>query len=349
MSFRNVSTLKHGDIALIEFHYPPVNALGASVRTGIFSKLQELIADTSIKAIVLKGKGRFFSGGADINEFGIESAKPTLRELINAVEASEKPIIAAIDGAALGGGMELALGCHYRVGSVKAKLGLPEVKLGLLPGAGGTQRLPRLIGPIAALELIVEGDLPLMLKSALKLGLLDQIIGDEVNNGDIAFARNFLNKPIRRLSQDNSMIDAKDRRAFENDAARLLKRNRGLEAPKACVQAIRDTFELSFIEASQRERHAFMRLLNGSESKAQRHLFFAERKALKVPGLGKEVKPRDVKRIAVIGAGTMGSGIAMCLTINGFRVTLIDINPDNLKLGLERIRNNFKRRNLGVI
>lgn len=342
MNSSNVSILKHGEVAVIEFSCPPVNALGAAVRAGIHAKLQEAAADRSVSAIVLKGGGRFFSGGADITEFGNAPVEPSLNDLISAVESSEKPIVAAINGAALGGGMELTLGCHYRIGSAQAKMGLPEVKLGLLPGAGGTQRLPRLIGPVAALEPIVKGA-PTDARTALKLGILDKVTGDDFETEVISFAREILRQPIRRLSQDNSKIEAADKDAFEAEAARLLKRNRGLAAPKACVQAIRDAFDLPFAEATHREREAFARLRDSSESKAQRHLFFAERQALKLPGIGKNVKPRDVRRIAVIGAGTMGGGIAMSLALGGYEVTLIDINPDNLDRGLATIEKSFRK------
>ena len=342
MSSSKVSILKHDEVAVIEFSNPPVNALGAAVRTGIYTKLQEAAADESITAIVLKGSGRFFSGGADITEFGNAPVEPSLTDLINAVESSEKPVVAAINGAALGGGMELSLACHYRIGSAQAKLGLPEVKLGLLPGAGGTQRLPRLIGPVAALEPIVKGA-PIDAQKALELGTLDKVTSSDVEAEAIVFAREILGQPIRRLSQDDSKIEVADKGSFEGEAARLLNRSRGLAAPKACIQAIRDTFDLPFAEAAQRERDAFARLRDGSESKAQRHLFFAERQALKLPGIGKDIKPRVVEHIAVIGAGTMGGGIAMSLALGGFEVTLIDINPENLERGLTTIEKNFRK------
>ena len=338
-----VSSRTDGEVAIIEINSPPVNALGNAVRRGIFDNLAEALADEEIEAIVLTGKGGFFSGGADITEFGKPVSDPILSDLIMAIEAAEKPVVAAINGTALGGGLEVALGCHYRLAPRNARLGLPEVKLGLLPGAGGTQRLPRLVGPVAALAPIVSGT-PLSGDEAEALGVIDQLTGSDVVKDATEYAREVKDKrPLRRLSEDNSKLKAVDMEAFENEAARLLSRSRGLAGPKACVQSVRNALSMPFAEASAEERTMFKELREGDESKAQRHLFFAERQALKLPGVGREVRPREVNRVAVIGAGTMGGGIAMSLALGGYDVVLIDVNPENLEKGLATIEKNFRR------
>lgn len=343
MSERKVTVRRDGEIGVIEIDNPPVNALGGAVRKGVWDGLHDL-QGAGVSAIVLACKGRTFSGGADITEFGKPPVEPGLSVLIDEIEASEVPVVAAVFGTALGGGFEIALGCHYRVGPSSVKLGLPEVKLGLLPGAGGTQRLPRAIGMEAALPPIVTGD-PIPGDVAAKLGLLDRVIEGDLTEGAIAFAREVADKSVRRLSRDDSALASTkaDPVAFEEAATRLLSRSRGLKAPAACVQAVRNCLTMDFADGSRWERETFQDLRGGEESAAQRHHFFAERAALKLPGVGKDVQPRPVKKIAVIGAGTMGGGITMSMATGGYDVVMIDKSREALDRGFGIIEKNYRK------
>ncbi|OWU84973.1 3-hydroxyacyl-CoA dehydrogenase [Oceanicola sp. 22II-s10i] len=332
---------KDGEVAVITITNPPVNALSGAVRQGIWGHLQDALADESVKAIVLAGSARAFSGGADITEFGKTPVEPGLNPLIDGIEAADKPVVAAIEGLAFGGGFEIALGCHYRVMGPKGSLGLPEVKIGLIPGAGGTQRLPRLIGATASLAPIVTGD-AISADDAVKLGIADKLIEGDMLAGAVAFAKDVADKrPLRRVSELD--VPAGDAEAFEKEASRLIARNRKLQAPQACVEAVRASMSQPFAEGMKTEHDIFHSLREGDESKAQRHLFFAERAALKLPGVDKDVKPRKVEKIAVLGAGTMGGGITMSMATGGYDVTIIDLNPDNLKRGLGIIENNYRK------
>jgi 3-hydroxyacyl-CoA dehydrogenase len=339
-----VSVRTDGEVGVIEIDNPPVNAMGGAVRKGVWDGLHALQADDAVKAIVLACKGRTFSGGADITEFGKPPTEPALSALIDEVEASDKPVVAAVHGTAYGGGFEIALGCHYRVGPASVRLGLPEVKLGLIPGAGGTQRLPRVIGMVAALKPIVTGD-PIHGGEAAEMGLIDKLIEGDLTAGAIDFARSIVGKPLVRISQDDSKLaDTKaDPSAFEAEATRLLSRTKRLQAPAACVEAVRNCLTMGFEEGSKAEREIFYRLREGEESKAQRHHFFAERAALKLPGVGKDVKPRPVQKIAVIGAGTMGGGITMSMATGGFDVVMIDKSPEALERGMGIIEKNYRK------
>ena len=340
MSEDRVSVRKDGEIGIIEIDNPPVNAMSAAVRRGVHDGLQALSADPAITAIVLACKGRTFSGGADITEFGKPPVEPGLSVVIDALEASAKPVVAAVHGTTLGGGFEVALGCHYRVGPSSVRLGLPEVKLGLIPGAGGTQRLPRAIGPVAALAPIVTGE-PIPGAKAAELGLIDRLIEGDLTEGAIAFAREIADRPVRRLSQDDSRLAEAE--GFEEEAMRLLSRTRRLQAPAACVEAVRNSMTLPFDAGSRAEREIFARLRDGEESQAQRHHFFAERAALKLPGVGKDVKARPVRKIAVIGAGTMGGGITMSMATGGYDVVMIDKSPEALERGMGIIEKNYRK------
>ena len=344
MSEKKVSVRKDGEVGIIEIDNPPVNAMSAAVRSGVWDGLHELQADAGVKAIVLACKERTFSGGADITEFGKPPLRPGLSEVIDEVERSDIPVVAAVFGTALGGGLELALGCHYRVGPASVKMGLPEVKLGLLPGAGGTQRLPRAIGMEAAVGPIVTGE-PMDGTEAARLGLLDKLIEGDLLSGAVDFARSVIGQPVRRLSQDDTKIapTRADDSGFEAEVSRLLSRSRGLKAPAACAQAVRNCLTLSFDDATQWERDTFQDLRKGEESEAMRHHFFAERAALKLPGVGKDVKPRPVKKIAVIGAGTMGGGITMSMATGGYEVTMIDKSPEALERGMGIIEKNYRK------
>jgi 3-hydroxyacyl-CoA dehydrogenase len=335
---------RHDVIAIVTVDSPPVNALSAAVRRGIHDNVQAAIADPEVKAIVLTCAGRTFIAGADITEFGKPPQPPSLNEVISVLENSPKPTIAAIHGTALGGGLEVALGCHFRVATQDAKLGLPEVKLGLLPGAGGTQRLPRAVGPELGVKMVVTGD-PIGAPEALKHGLIEEIVEGPAAGGE-AFARKVLaeNRPIRRLREDDSKLAAAkaDRSIFTNAAAAANKKNRGLEAPLACAEAVSWTLDLPFDEALKKERESFMRLVMGNQSKAQRYAFFAEREAAKVSGVPEGTKPRPVNRVAIIGAGTMGGGIAMSFANAGIPVTLIETGEEQLKRGMGVMQKNYE-------
>ncbi len=336
---------RDGGIAVIAISNPPVNALGHGVRAGLIERLQEASDAPEIQAVVVIGAGRGFSGGADITEFGQPSEPPSLPEVIAAFERSAKPTIAAIHGIALGGGLELALGCHYRVATPDARLGLPEVKLGLLPGAGGTQRLPRLIGPEAALKLIASGD-PLAAAKAHEQGLIDGLIDGELKAGAVDFARQIVADGAatpRTSERDDMLVETRrDPSRFEALAAETVKRARGLQAPKGCVECVRNAFTLPFGEGATRERELFETLREGDQSKAQRHIFFAERAASKVADLSPDVRPRKIERAAVIGAGTMGGGIAMNFANAGLPVTIVETSQDALDRGLAVIRRNYE-------
>ena len=335
---------RHDGIAVVTVNNPPVNALSAAVRRGIQDCVQKAIADPAVKAIVLTCAGRTFMAGADITEFGKPPQPPTLAEVISGIENSSKPTIAAIHGTALGGGLEVALGCHFRVAVKEAKLGLPEVKLGLLPGAGGTQRLPRAVGPELAVKMIVGGD-PIGAVDALKQGLIEEIVEGPAAGGE-AFARRVLaeKRPLRRLRDDDSKLEAAkaDRSIFTNAVAAMTKRARGLEAPFAAADAVGAAIDLPFDEGLKKERESFLKLMNGDQSRAQRYAFFAEREAAKVAGVPEGTRPRNVARVAIIGAGTMGGGIAMSFANAGIPVTLIETAEEQLKRGMSVMQKNYE-------
>ena len=282
-----------------------------------------------MRAVVLAGTPRAFSGGADITEFGGPSRAPTLRDLIAQIEAMTKPVIAAIHGVALGGGLELALGCHWRVAWKGARLGLPEIKLGLLPGAGGTVRLPRLIGVEAALKVILSGD-PVPPERAE--GVVDAILDGPYPDAAIAWAEGKAGQPLRRVRDDDAKLAPAraDPGLIDRAAAPLLRRHRGAPAAAACVEAVRRAATMPFEQALAAERETFTTLVQSDESRAQRHAFFAEREARKLPDMPADVRAKPVVRAAVIGAGTMGGGIAMCFANAGIPVTLIETAQDAL-------------------
>jgi 3-hydroxyacyl-CoA dehydrogenase len=321
-----------------------VNALSAAVRKGILEGVKSASADSQVQAIVLACAGRTFVAGADITEFGKPPQSPSLHEVITLIENTQKPVIAAIHGTALGGGLELALGCHFRVATKDAKLGLPEVKLGLLPGGGGTQRLPRAVGPELAVKMIVTGEF-ISAQDALKNGLIEEIVDGEPAVGGEAFARKVLaeKRPLRKLRDDDSKLAAAkaDKSIFTNAAAAANKRNRGLEAPLAAAEAVSHALDMPFDEALKTERELFLKLMNGDQSKAQRYAFFAEREAAKVD-VPAGTKPRKVEQVAIIGAGTMGGGIAMSFANAGIPVTLIETGEEQLKRGLGVMQKNYE-------
>ncbi|MEM5471683.1 3-hydroxyacyl-CoA dehydrogenase NAD-binding domain-containing protein [Hoeflea sp. AS60] len=340
----NVTYTADGDVAVITIDNPPVNAFGFDVRRGVIEAMDRAEADSTVSSVVLTGGGRVFSGGADITEFGKTPREPSLPDVNTRCETMTKPVVAAIHGVAFGGGLEVSLSCHGRIASQDAKLALPEVKLGLIPGAGGTQRLPRLIGPEAALDVIVPGN-PVGAQKALSVGLVDRIAGDDLLEDAKAFARELAAAPEKpsavRDREDKLEAARRDPAAFDAHAADLTKKARGLDAPLACVRAVRLTLDTPFDAALAKERDIFIELMNGEQSKSQRHLFFAEREAGKVPGIGRDVKPRTVAKAAVIGAGTMGGGIAMSLVNGGIPVTILEMSQEALDRGMSVIRRNY--------
>ncbi|MGY3585226.1 3-hydroxyacyl-CoA dehydrogenase [Bradyrhizobium sp. USDA 4341] len=335
---------RHDNIAVVTVNSPPVNALSAAVRGGIFDCVKSAIDDAQVQGIVLTCAGRTFIAGADITEFGKPPKPPGLADVLSLMESSPKPIVAAIHGTALGGGLEVALACHYRVATKDAKLGLPEVKLGLLPGAGGTQRLPRAVGPELAVKMIVGGD-PIGADAALKAGLIDEIVEGPASGGE-AFARKVVaeKRPLRKLRDDDSKLAAAkaDRSIFTNAVAALTKKSRGLEAPFAAADAVGAAIDLPFDEGLKKEREGFLKLMNGEQSKAQRYAFFAEREAAKISGVPEGTKGRNVARVAILGAGTMGGGIAMSFANAGIPVTLIETGEEQLKRGLGIMQKNYE-------
>jgi len=333
-----IETKLHDDVLEIVMNNPPVNALGAGVRQGLGKALAEAQDDPAVKAIVIRGGGKMFSGGADITEFGKPPADPWLPQLVDAIEASAKPVVAAVHGMALGGGLEVALGCHYRIASPKAKLGLPEVSLGLLPGAGGTQRMPRLVGAEAALGMIVSGA-PIPATKAAQAGLVDKLAesDDSLAAEAIAYART-LDAP-RRTGDRSVSADPAVFEKFATDNARKIK---GLDAPKACIEAVKAATELPLDQGQEKERALFMQLVSGEQSRALRHVFFAERAAAKIDGLPKDIQLRPIAKVGVIGAGTMGGGIAMNFLSAGIPVTIVEMAQEALDRGTSVVRKNYE-------
>ncbi|ESX67255.1 3-hydroxyacyl-CoA dehydrogenase NAD-binding domain-containing protein [Mesorhizobium sp. M0142] len=335
-----VSTTRHGNVALVTIDNPPVNALSFHVREPLMRALVSLRDEPSVGAIVIACAGRTFVAGADITEFGRPAQQPELRAIVAVLETIAKPTVAAIHGTALGGGLELALGCHFRVADRAARLGLPEVKLGLLPGGGGTVRLPRLVGPLKALSMIVSGT-PINAAEARAAGLVDAVFDGDLTAQAVSFASETAAKggPFTPVRDRNDRLDQADLPAFDKEAATLAGKARGLEAPIACAQSVRNALTLPFDEALAAERDLFVKLVAGDQSRAQRHLFFAEREAAKLAG--KDVVRRKIARVGVIGAGTMGGGIAMAFANGGLPVTLLETTQEALQRGLATIDKNY--------
>ncbi|MFD1982245.1 3-hydroxyacyl-CoA dehydrogenase NAD-binding domain-containing protein [Mesorhizobium newzealandense] len=331
---------RDGDVAIVIIDNPPVNALSLHVREPLKQALVELRDDPLVAAIVITCAGRTFVAGADITEFGKPVQQPELRAIIATLETIAKPTVAAIHGTALGGGLELALGCHFRVADASARLGLPEVKLGLLPGGGGTVRLPRLVGALKALKMIVSGA-PIGAEEAHTTGLVDALFEGDLTTHAVNFAREIARKggPFTPVRDRDDELKGTNLAAFDAEAADLAKKARGLEAPVACAQAVRNAVTLHFDEALAVERALFVKLVASDQSRAQRHLFFAEREAAKSPG--KDPVKRRIARVGVIGAGTMGGGIAMAFANGGYPVTLLETGHEALQRGLATIDKNY--------
>ena len=308
------------NIAVVTIDNPPVNALSHAVRSGVSDAIQELCKDTSVKAIILICEGRTFCAGADISEFGKPPLSPSLSNLMAKMDQINKPLIAAIHGTALGGGFELALGCHYRIMIEGAKVGLPEVNLGLIPGAGGTQRLPRLIGVAAALEMITSGK-PISARKAFEVGVVDRICDNNLLVSATKFAKDIIGKPFIKTSELELLASPE---IFEEFSKKILKRTRGFLAPNIAISAVRAATEKSFVEGVKFEQECFEKLIKSPESLAQRHLFFAERLATKVPDIGKDTSIRKIEKIAIVGGGTMGCGIAISFLTNSIPVLVLE-------------------------
>lgn len=321
-------------VLLVTIDNPPVNATAFDVRQGVMAAVTFLQATENAQAMVLTGAGKTFVGGADITEFGKPAQEPLLPDVFAALEASAKPVIAALNGAALGGGLELALSCHGRIAHSNARLGLPEVNLGLVPGAGGTQLLPRLVGQSEALELIVKGR-PVAAGKALKIGLIDALAQDSLIEDAIRLAKIATDHPLRRISQ--LAVPAVDAGEFETRATGYLKRARGRQAPAEAIALVRLAGELPFAEGVKRERETFLRLRDSLQSKALRHLFFAERACGKPAGLA-GILPRPVRTVAIAGTGLMGCGIAVAALNAGYRILALDQTEEAARKGEARIR-----------
>jgi 3-hydroxyacyl-CoA dehydrogenase len=336
-----IRTELHDDILVIISDNPPVNALGAAVRQGLAAGIKQGLADPQVKAMVIRCDGRTFFAGADITEFGKPFVEPGLPAVVDQIEASTKPVVAAIHGTALGGGCEVTLGCHYRIAVPSAKIGTPEVKLGLLPGAGGTQRLPRIAGVPLALELTAKGD-PISAKKALDAGLIDRLADeDSLVEDALGFAREVAAiQPLPRASEKTAKADPDAIAAFKKDNARKF---RGFDAPAANIACIEKASDgSSFDEGIAFERQEFMKLMMGVQSAAQRHIFFAERQAAKIDGIAADIALRPIAKVGVIGAGTMGGGISMNFLSAGIPVTIVEMAQEALDRGTGVIRKNYE-------
>ena len=329
------------NVGIIKGNNQPVNALSFEVRKGLIDTLRTLLDNKFIEGIILCGEGKTFFAGADISEFGKPMQSPNLNDVVFEFENSKKPIVAALHGTPLGGGLELAMGCNYRVALANTKLGLPEVKLGIIPGAGGTQRLPRLAGIEKALSMITSGT-PISAKDAFDCGILEQVFEDALIENSISFIKN-------KLSQDNHPITSKltekisgiKDEVFDTFSNAIKKKYRGRKSPFCAVEAIKASTSLSFSEGLEKERELFKLCHDSNESSSLIHMFFSERKALKVPDISKDTKILPITSAAVIGCGTMGGGIAMSFTNVGIPVTVIESSQEALDKGIKIIEKNY--------
>lgn len=320
-------------VAVIEIDNPPVNATSQAVRAGLLTAIHEVDCNPQIEAVVIACAGRTFVAGADIREFGQLPREPHLPDVIDAIEACSKPVVAAIHGTALGGGCEIALACHARVAEPGASLGLPEVKLGLVPGAGGTQRLPRLVGLEAALDLVTSGRI-VKAAEALRLGLVDRLSSGDLRQDAMDFARELTGQPLRRTGE--RVVTALDPQEASAKVAEIRRKARGAEAPAKAAELVLSSASLPLADGMARERETFLELRSSEQSAALRHAFFAEREVTRLPGLD-SVEPRSVQKIGIVGAGTMGSGIAIAFADAGFDVKIVETSEQALAAGQARI------------
>ncbi|MBI2800966.1 MAG: enoyl-CoA hydratase/isomerase family protein [Gammaproteobacteria bacterium] len=338
-----VSYARDGRIAIIMVDNPPVNALSLPVRQGLAQSFQTFMADPAALAAVLICNGRTFIAGADITEFDKPIEEPWLPKVIHQIEDCTKPVVAAIHGTALGGGLETAMACHYRVAVASAQVGLPEVSLGLLPGATGTQRLPRLAGVRTALDAMISGK-PLSAAAAHQKGIVDQVIDGDLKAGAVAFAEELLKggkgpRVIRNIKIDAASLTPN---FFADYRKSIARDTRGFFAPEQIVKCVEAAVSLPYFDAVKRENELFMQCMNSSQSKAQRHLFFAEREVAKIPDVPKDTPARTIKKVAVVGGGTMGGGIAMNFANVGIPVILKEVNQEALDRGMNIIRSNYE-------
>jgi 3-hydroxyacyl-CoA dehydrogenase len=342
---QSVDLAARGRVAVLTVDNPPVNALSQHVRKGLHDGIKQATADGAVQAIVIVCAGRTFIAGADITEFGKPPTEPSLHTVLDLIEGSPKPVVSAIHGTALGGGLEVTLACHYRVGVKGARFGLPEVKLGILPGAGGTQRLPRVVGVEKGLQMMVSGD-PIGADEALRVGLIDATVDGDLAAAGVAFAEKVLDekRPLRKIRDLTDKIAvARDKpQIFAEFRKSVARQTRGFRAPESIVKAVEAAVSLPFDQGIKRERELFVELLNSPESKAQRYFFFAEREAAKIPDVPADTPAREIKKAAVIGAGTMGGGIAMNFANAGIPVTVVEVAPEALDRGLGIVRKNYE-------
>ncbi|HVJ11169.1 MAG TPA: 3-hydroxyacyl-CoA dehydrogenase NAD-binding domain-containing protein [Burkholderiales bacterium] len=327
-------------IAVITMNNPPVNGLGNALRARLMECLNQADADAAVKGAVIIGSARFFSGGADIREFNQKRLPPDLPDVNDRQEAMKKPLVAAIGGFALGGGLELALGCHYRVAAPKSQVGLPEVKLGILPGSGGTQRLPRIIPMAEAVRLMTTGAM-LPVEKAKEYGLIDEIVQGDLLEGALSFMKKVLGKPLPRIRDRKAQLEGDPKAFFAQVREQVARDSKGYPAPLEIVACAEAAATKPFDEGRKEERQRFNQLVSGAESKALRHMFFAERQTSKIPDVPEDTPVRPIRKAAVIGAGTMGGGIAMCFANAGIPVTLMDSTQEALDKGLARIKGNY--------
>src|SRR5258706_1465488 len=334
----------HGETAVITLDNPPVNGMGHELGTRLVAGIDEAQADSAVKAIVITGAGNFFSGGADIREFNTPKAmaEPTLHTVIRTIESSAKPVIAAINGTCMGGGLELSLACHFRVAAPTAQVALPEVKLGLIPGAVGKQRLPRAVGVETALNMIVSGN-PVPADQLKAAALFDEIVAGDFPEGALAFARKVVveKRPLKRIR--DIKVDFPNADAcfqFARNSVAAVAKN--LPAPLKCVDAVAASVSKPFDEGLRYERELFIQLALTTESKALRHAFFGERAAAKIPDVPADTPARKVERVAVIAPGTMGGGIAMNFLNAGIPVTILETKQEALDRGVATIRKNYE-------
>jgi len=334
-----VARAMHGDILVVTIDNPPVNALGVDVRRGLTAAIDAAGADAAVKAVLIVGSGKTFIGGADIREFGKPPMAPFLPDVCNGIEACSKPVIAVIHGAALGGGLEIALAAHYRLALPAAKLGLPEVALGLLPGAGGTQRTPRLIGAAAALDMMLSGR-HVGAAEAAKLGLVDRVVdGADPLAAGLAYAQELVQggAPVRRTRDATQLADtAAQRAAIDSARAETAKKSRGLFSPLKIVDAVQGALELPFDEGQALERKLFLECLDSPQRAGLVHAFFAERETARAPET-RSAKPRPIESIGVVGGGTMGAGIAVAVLDAGLPVTMIERDDEALARGRKHV------------
>ena len=336
-----------GDVGVITLNSPPVNALSANVRDGLAGGMAAALADPGAKAIVIICEGRTFIAGADITEFGGAQKGASLFDVQDAMEGSSKPVVAAIHGTALGGGLEVALCAHYRVAVPSARCGLPEVNLGLLPGAGGTQRLPRIVGPQRALEMMTSGQ-HVPAKECLAMGLVDEVVDEgALRAGAVAFAHKIAaeGKPLKKVRDSNDKVEAArgHPEIFADFRKANARRFRGFLAPEYNIRCVEAAVNEPFEQGLKTERKLFGELMSGSQSAAQRYAFFAERQANKVPDVPDDTAVIPVNKVGVIGAGTMGGGIAMNFINAGIPVTIVEVKQEALDRGLKVVRSNYER------